>query len=288
MASPLLKWAGGKSWLVPTLAPEIAAVLADTGGRYIEPFAGGAAVGLHLEPQRLVLNDALPILMDLYRIVRDAPNAVEWALQQFIDAGTDKETYMAVRARVPTSRAQRAAWMLYVNRLGFNGLYRENKSGRFNVPYGRPGEDPFGVVFERLPAVSAALAGADLRCGDFRKVIASAGQGDVIYADPPYDGVFDSYTAARFDASDQQDLASALAGAAARGARVYATNSDTGLVRSLYQEWAQIAPTREPRAISSAPDDRGPAPCVLLRAAPWRVGSQRDPVTTVHGPAPTR
>lgn len=262
MTAPLIKWAGGKAWLVSEIAPRIEAVLR---GRYIEPFTGGAAVALAVSHPK-VLNDRLEILIDMYRAVRDTPTVVARLLSKLIRSGIDKEAYLRVRRDRPRSPAQRAAWLLYVNRLGFNGLYRENRSGEFNVPYGSPGQDPFDVVFERLPAVSAALRGATLTAEDFRAVIAAARAGDVVYADPPYDGTFTAYTAAQFTAEDQRDLALALRAASERGVTVFATNADTGLVRALYGEWARIEPTREPRVISSKPDDRTPAPCVLIQA----------------------
>jgi DNA adenine methylase len=262
-AKPVFKWAGGKRWLIPMIAEGIWA----HGGRYIEPFLGGGAVAFHLGLPRMLLNDANPALMECYRMIRQQPTLTAAYLEKLIDAGTDEETYYLTRDEFGETPIpfERAARLIYLNMLCFNGLYRENKKGKFNVPYDKTRADREVVPpTERIKALSTALMASELTCTDFEDAIWRAGDGDLIYADPPYDGVaFTAYTAAKFDSQDQERLAMELRRAHSKGATVLATNADTEHVREIYS-WADIIPVNERRAINSKGTGRGKVGCVLI------------------------
>lgn len=260
--APLFKWAGGKRWLVPICGPAIHAYLARSGGRYIEPFMGGAALALWLGEAGALLGDIERPLVDAYRAVADDPTAVARELARFARAGTDRDAYEKTRACQPRSAARRAARLLYLNRLAFNGLYRVNQAGRFNVPFGRYPKPSFPTL-QQLEQTAVALAPARLHVGDFEALVAGAGEGDVVFGDPPYPGGFHAYSGTAFDLADHQRLARALQAAARRGAAVVATNADTDDLRAWYA-WAQIVPTVEARAISCKGAARQPARCLLV------------------------
>lgn len=259
---PVIKWPGGKRWITSIIGPGVHARLATTGGRYIEPFLGGAAMALHLGLPCMILSDVCRPLITMYQAIRVNPDAVDWALQVYIARGTDRGSFETVRNTVPPSHSLAAARMIYLNKLAFNGLYRENRSGEFNVSYG----DGRKVKFpnrDELRAASRALAGADIRLRDCIGTINVARAGDVIYADPPYYGTFTSYTSGDFRPSDQARLAVALRRAHERGAVVLSSNSDHEAVRDLYS-WAFVTPLAEHHGIGATADRRGKKPAVLI------------------------
>ncbi|KKL93105.1 hypothetical protein LCGC14_1878010, partial [marine sediment metagenome] len=202
VASPVLKWAGGKKWVIDLVGKGIWGRLQRTRGRYFEPFLGGGALALwlgfsHDEPA-MILGDTVKPLMELYRELVSSPGAVAFALSALAIKGVDKECYYEVRDSRPEERLQRAARMLYLNRLCFNGLYRENKKGDFNVPYGdaayrksvvgRKSRDAIGALFPhkgKLEAVAEALKHADLLTQDFAETLSTAGDGVVVYCFTP-------------------------------------------------------------------------------------------------------
>ena len=177
---PFLKWAGGKRWLLP----ELQKYLPEDFGRYFEPFLDGGAVFFGLMPKRAVLSDLNPELIQLYRMmVRDDPDGLE-RLLQLHQANHSKDYYYKTRAEKPICPIEQAAWMLYLNSTCFNGLYRVNRRGEFNVPIGTKTR----VIFEdeSFKKLSNALSGTDLKSQDFEKTIQQASKGDFIYIDPSY------------------------------------------------------------------------------------------------------
>jgi len=263
--APLLKWAGGKRWFVKEFGDDMFDLVARRGGRYIEPFLGGGAMALHLGIQGMVLGDLEPDLMLMYSQVRDAPEELITLLSLLQEMGTDLDTYYDVRELDGQTTVEKAAKLIYLNRLCFNGLYRKNKKGEFNVPYcGEERDLPDG---DRIMEVSRALQGAELHIGDANKLIESAGRGDVIYADPPYHGTFSDYTARGFEEDDQELLVEALYDARQRGAEFFCHNADTEKVRYWFEEWAEIIPMDEKRNINAKGDERGAVGCVLIVGA---------------------
>lgn len=203
---PVLRWAGSKRALLPELIQRLPA-----GSRYIEPFAGSACLYFATRPRRAVLADHNDALIGFYKTLRRRPRDVAAELQRW---DTDSETYYKVRAIEPSSlsAAARAARFLYLNRLCFNGVYRTNRGGAFNVPYGtRPGSMPTETMLVRT---ATALRACELRCGDFESTVADVCAGDVVYLDPPYtqrpEAAYGMYGYGSFDASDLDRMIACL------------------------------------------------------------------------------
>lgn len=268
-AKPILKWAGGKSWFVREFGDAMFEHVASRGCYYLEPFLGGASMALHLGYKRMVLSDVEPDLMKTYAAIVGQTDDVVSGLAELADH-TDKDSYYAMRDVEPEDYVEVAVRMLYLNKLCFNGLHRKNKSGKFNVPYGGQerrltGEKDIRAAAEALTP-EGTMADIQLHVRDFKATVDQARQGDVVYADPPYDGTFTDYTKGGFDESDQSYLAQALHDATKRGADVFAHNADTELVRKLYS-WATVVEMPEKRTINSQGDQRGKVPCVLITNA---------------------
>ncbi len=266
-ASPIVKWVGGQTRLLP----EIAARLPRRYGRYFEPFAGGAAVFFSLAPARAVLADSNPDLIATYRAVATDVEGVIRRLALHRDAHGEGH-YYATRARwndrsVAWTPLDRAAAFIYLNRTCYNGLWRVNRAGGFNVPMGRY-TNPLICDEAGLRAAARALARATLQCGDYQTAVASAGAGDLVYFDPPYDPVtptasFVSYTAGAFGPDDQRALAALTHRLVERGVAVVLSNSDTPFVRSLYRG-LRVDRVRCPRAINCNAQRRGDVDEVLV------------------------
>ena len=229
---PFIKWAGGKRWLVDNTQFK----MPDFDGRYIEPFLGGGAVFFHLSPARAILSDVNSRLIDTYQAIRSDWKSVEDELKRMHALHT-KEFYYAERDRVRKALHTQAAQFLYLNRTCWNGLYRENLAGKFNVPIGTKTQ----VILpdDDFPAVSALLKNADLRCCDFEETLQDAKAGDLVFLDPPYTTAhnmngFVKYNQKIFSCDDQVRLRRCAEAAAMRGARVVLTNADHESIRTLY------------------------------------------------------
>lgn len=268
-AWPIVKWVGGKTKLLP----EILTRLPRTFDRYIEPFAGGAAVFFHLGAERAVLSDRNADLIEMYRAVaRDTDGVVRrLALHQ---EAHDSEHYYQTRARwndrsVSWSSLDRAATFIYLNRTCFNGLWRVNRGGGFNVPMGRY-KNPSICDVETLERAAGLLRKTTLLCGDYQAAVADAGPGDLVYFDPPYDPVtptanFTAYTGDGFGPTEQAALADTVRTLADRGCAVVLSNSDTPRIRALYKG-LRVDRVKCPRAINSDPSRRGDVDEVLVLA----------------------
>lgn len=265
-AQPFIKWAGGKTQLLDRLVP-----LVPRGARYIEPFLGGGALFFRAQPARAVLADANASLITAWETVRDDPESLITLLGEY-RAHHGERFYYEVRERFNTtalSRLERAAAFIYLNKAGFNGLYRENGRGHHNVPFGRY-RNPSVFEPDVVRAASRALCAAELRCQDFTHVLAVAEPGDFIYFDPPYDPVsstarFTAYTRNAFGETQQAQLADIFRTLAERGCRVLLSNSDTPLIRRLYEGY-RIQRVRATRAISCVGSKRGAVPELLVRS----------------------
>lgn len=264
---PVLKWAGGKTRLLPELVARLPGPRQWTTGRYFEPFVGGAAVFLHLRPRTAVLSDVNPELVHLYTIVRDR---VEELIEDLGRHTYERQYYYGVRALDPASLPpiERASRMVFLNRTCFNGLWRVNRRGEFNVPFGRY-TNPTLCPAERLRAASRAFADAELRHTDFEGAVDGARRGDFVYFDPPYvpltrTASFTSYAAADFGLADQERLAALFTDLGRRGVRCMLSNSDTPVVRALY-DGHRIDRILAPRAISRDPEQRRPVGELVIR-----------------------
>lgn len=187
--------------------------------RYVEPFVGGGAVFFMVNPEKALLSDVNPELIDLYCGIKQSPDMV-W--ERYCGFGSGKTDYFRIRDNVLSEKlVDRAARTLFLNRTCFKGMWRHNKNGRFNVGYG--GQHRRWVInLADLVAVGRTLRKAELRCCDFEEVIATCQTGDFIFADPPYrpgerDLINDHYSSAQFTFMDHRRLALALQDAKKRG-----------------------------------------------------------------------
>jgi DNA adenine methylase len=272
-ARPFLKWVGGKGQLLGQFRD----LLPEEYGRYYEPFLGGGALFFARTPRSAVLADVNEELVDCYRAIRDSVGDVIHALRRH---KYEKEHYYEVRLRSPESMtpARRAARTIFLNRSGYNGLYRVNRAGRFNVPFGRH-NNPTLCDASNLRACSKALQGVELLCSDFATAVEGAQSGDFVYFDPPYvplspTSSFTQYAAARFGWKEQQELARVFGVLARRGVSVMLSNSDTPEVRALYREF-RLDRVAASRMVNSNPERRGKVGEVVVRS--YGGGRRRGP-----------
>lgn len=262
---PFIKWVGGKSRLLS----QYESLVPSSWERYFEPFAGGAAMYWHYSEGHAVLNDLNRELVTTYRVVRDDVEALIAALRVHY---YDKDYYYSVRAQDPDelTPVEQAARMIFLNRTGFNGLYRVNKSGRFNVPFGRY-SNPKICDPHLLRGCSEHLKDTDLRSTDFASAVADAGEGDFVYFDPPYAPVsstsdFTGYCAGGFDNSEQQRLRDLLVDLDARGVRFMLSNSDApGLAQTYAKAGWDVVKVRAGRSINCNKKRRGKVPELVVR-----------------------
>jgi DNA adenine methylase len=232
---PFLKWPGGKRWLVPRLIELIGDLSFD---RYFEPFAGGAALFFALEPRSAVLSDINADLINTYRQVRRYAPEITRKLRSL---SVDRETYYDLRSQEPNRLIDRAVRFLYLNRTAFGGIYRLNREGRFNVPYGGGKRSP-EILWRRdlLRSAARVLRRSELRAGDFQLVLQEAGAGDLVYCDPTYtvshsDNGFVRYNELNFQWEDQKRLAEVCMELRARGATVLVSNASHSAVRAVFK-----------------------------------------------------
>ena len=268
--NPIIKWTGGKRQLLGDILP----LIPNNITTYVEPFLGGAAVLLALTPKRAVVNDANPELVNLYTVVRDNPGELLELLREH-SAGNTQEYYYEIRAldRDPgyeeRPAVERAARFIYLNRTCFNGLYRVNSSGYFNVPYGRY-KNPDIVNVDGITAVSEYLRSNDvtIHCGGYANVLSDLPDGAFVYLDPPYmplttTSSFTSYTRDGFTYDDQVTLRDRCAELRERGIQFLQSNSDTPEIRELYGDF-NIRTVQARRAINSNASKRGAVNEVLI------------------------
>ncbi len=259
---PFLKWAGGKTQLLAQLVrfyPPKGSVK-----RYIEPFLGSGAVFFHfkamVEPESAILWDNNQELIETFRAVRDEVERVIELLGKH-EEEHDKAHFLRIRVKKPTSLAETAARLIYLNKTCFNGLYRVNSRGQFNVPFGKYSK-PSILNEEGLRRASRQLAEAEIKEKDFRMVLCIAEEGDFVYFDPPYHprsetSYFTSYTRDSFGPKDQEDLAEVYRALDKKGCLLMLSNSDTDFVRKLYRGIRKVVVNAR-RNINSRGDRRGP------------------------------
>ncbi len=236
---PFLRWAGGKSKIVNQLAQ-----LAPAEGeytQYIEPFLGSGALFFYLRPKSAILADVNTHLINCYKQVARRPRDV-WRFIQDHLRKHSREYYYSVRelGLSEGSPLERAARFIYLNKSAFNGIYRVNRSGKFNVPFGPSLSGPAIPSEARLIAVSHALATAHLSTASFEQTCRQATYGDFVYLDPPYPPLaksanFTHYTPDRFGIQDQQSVANTFKTLDNKGCRVMLSNSDQEHIRALYR-----------------------------------------------------
>jgi len=266
--SPIVKWVGGKTKLLD----ELTARAPKPYRRYFEPFLGGGALFFRLRPPAAVLSDRNEALIECYRAVRDEVDDVIHALARH-RTRHGRDYYYQVReawnaGMREATGAERAATFVYLNKTCYNGLWRVNSRGAFNVPMGRY-ERPSILDAAALRIAARALHGHDLHARSFEAIVDEAGAGDFVYFDPPYvpageTADFTSYTPGRFGLREQQRLAEAFRELADRGCAVMLSNSDTPIVRRLYAGF-RIDRVWCARAVNSRADRRGEVAEVIVR-----------------------
>lgn len=269
---PFVKWVGGKRQLLRQFRelglypPEDFNPITNT---YYEPFVGGGAVFFDLLPKNAELSDLNKELVTTYNVIKNNVAELIESLQKHI---YDKEYYLEVRAKKveDLSDIEAASRFIFLNRTGFNGLYRVNKSGQFNVPFGRY-NNPVICDEDNLRRVSDALQDVTITHQDYKNVLKSAKSGDFIYLDPPYYPInatssFTSYTAEGFLEKEQTELRDTFVKLHKKGCFVMLSNSDTPFINELYSGLDGITVNKitAGRAINSKGSGRGKITEVLV------------------------
>jgi DNA adenine methylase len=234
MTSPLIKWPGGKRKLLK----HILNLLPISFGAYYEPFLGGGALFFALQPRTSCLSDNNNDLINYYIQVRDNVKEVISQLNNFKNT---KEDYYKIRSEIPQNNITRAARLIYLTTLSFNGIYRTNLKGEFNVPYGHK-THLLPCETLKLRIASSALSLTQLCCQDFEESVTNARKGDLIYFDPPYTVAHDNngflkYNEIIFSWNDQIRLANIANKLARRGCKVIVSNADHISIRPLYDNF---------------------------------------------------
>jgi DNA adenine methylase len=236
---PFIKWAGGKTRLLNSLLPHVPDQFRD----YHEPFLGGGAMFFAVSgraTRTCHLNDLNEELVNAWVVVRDWPTKLRAELRRYARQDS-KDFYYSVRPRAPRTPIARAARFIYLNQTSWNGLWRVNRWGEYNVPWGQ--REFRGLAESTLESLRAVLANTVVQAEDFRVSIPRAMEGDFVYLDPPYlplseTSKFHLYTERRFRESDLRELASLCEDLSSRGVRWMLSNRDTPLVRKLFSHAA--------------------------------------------------
>jgi len=272
---PFLKWAGGKTQLLPQYIPYFPKHFET----YHEPFLGGGAVFFHLQPPQAVLSDINPELINVYRCVKDKVEQLISRLAEHQQRHS-RDYYYQIRSCTnvreldantsatcreglaePEVAVVKAARLIYLNKTCFNGLYRENLKGEFNVPIGRY-QNPRICNSDILRLASAALQGTQIKVSSFKTVAGRAQTSqDFVYFDPPYyplssTSSFTAYSRSCFSKQDQVELRDTFAMLAERGVKVMLSNSDCAFIRELYGAF-NIHKISASRAINAQAERRG-------------------------------
>ena len=274
---PFVKWVGGKRQLLNQF--KLRNLYPPDGfdakkGKYFEPFVGGGAVFFDLLPKKAALSDMNYELVTTYNVIRDD---VETLIKSLKKHKYDKEYFLKIRAKKvqDLSPVEIASRFIFLNRTGFNGMYRVNSKGEFNVPFGKY-NNPLICDAENLRKVSFALQGVDIKHQDYKAVLKSAKKGDFIYFDPPYYPVsttasFTAYTKDAFLEKEQIELRDVFAELSKRGCFVMLSNSDTPFINKIYGELKKngvpkirISQIYANRAINSDASKRGKITEVLV------------------------
>jgi DNA adenine methylase len=263
---PFVKWVGGKKQLLPELVRRIPSNVR----RYYEPFIGGGALFFSLQPQNAYLSDINPDLINLYTVIRDKIDELIADLDQH---KYEKPYYYRIRGIDRTTEyrlwtdVQRASRFIYLNKSCYNGLYRVNSKGEFNVPFGRY-TDPTILDESNLRACHVALQGASIKVADFRAIRKTIRSSDFVYFDPPYIPLsttanFTGYTKDGFDSQMHYALRDLCCFLDRKGVRFMVSNSSAPLVLDLYSDF-NIEFVYANRAINSDAGKRGKIPEVII------------------------
>lgn len=272
--NPFVKWVGGKRQLLSQFRklnlypPE---KFDAKKNKYFEPFVGGGAVFFDLLPEKAFLSDLNAELVMTYNVIK---NDVESLIQLLKKHKYEKEYFLKVRAKNPKtfSEVEVASRFMYLNRTAFNGMYRVNSKGQFNVPFGKY-NNPLICDANNLRKVSKALKNVEIKHQDYKAVLKKAKKGDFVYFDPPYYPVsktasFTAYNTDVFLDKEQIELRDTFVALHKRGCFVMLSNSDTPFINKIYSELKdkkiKISKVRAGRAINSKGTGRGKITEVLV------------------------
>lgn len=260
----ILKWPGGKSKVLPQLQK----LLPNNFNTYFEPFFGGGALFFYLQPKNGIINDVNYSLMSLYALVKEDPETLIEALEKIssehlkFDEENRRKNYYVKREEFNNTKnlLKKSALLVFINKTGFNGMYRENSKGEFNIPFGKY-DNPRILNEDVIRKVSEMLKGTDIRSGSYKSAVSSAKNGDFVYLDPPYHPMsstssFTSYSKDNFVEKDQIELSEIFKELDKKGCLVMLSNSNTSLIRELYKNY-NIHVVQVARSINSKGSGRG-------------------------------
>lgn len=267
-----IRWAGGKSWLVPYVKELIDGL---DFNNYYEPFMGGASIFFAIDtPNNSYLSDLNEDLVNAFASIKEDHNEVIAHLKKFEN---DEESFYEIRKSEPREKFERAARFIYLNFNAYNGLYRVNKKGKFNVPYGRRNAS---YNFERLAEVKEKLIGAEITCQDFEALKHKIQKGDLIFLDPPYtvskdDNCFIGYNSTLFSLTDQHRLGDFLDVIKDKGAYFIMTNAAHDTILKIFKERGRMIPRMRNSVIGGKNSYRGKVEEYIFTNIPER-GSDDD------------
>lgn len=271
LVSPILKWVGGKRQLIESIVP-----LIPEHTTYYEPFVGGGAVLFHTQPKKAVINDSNEELINIYQVIKEQPEELITLLESHRERNS-QEYFYEVRSLdrdkgeyAALTPAERAARIIYLNKTCYNGLFRVNRAGEFNAPWGRY-KNPNITNEITIRAMSRYFNGAKVTvyCGDYREALKGIRKGSFVYLDPPYmplstSSSFTGYTAAGFGPQEQVELKRQCDLLNKRGIKFLLSNSCCGFIENLYQDYI-VERVSAKRAINARADKRGAIDEVLVR-----------------------
>lgn len=272
LIKPFLKWAGGKRQLLDDLRVHIPTM--SKRNTYYEPFVGGGALFFSMQPKSAVINDTNHELINCYEVIRDN---VEELIEDLKRHENDEQYFYRIRDwdrhkyfKDKTS-VERCSRIIFLNKTCYNGLFRVNSQGQFNVPFGRY-KNPSFLEIGILRGISKYLNENDIKIlnTDFQDAVKDAGRGDFIYFDPPYDPIsstssFTGYDINKFDQDEQKRLKETVDTLTQKNCKVLLSNSDTNFIRELYQDRYNIITVSATRAINSNALKRGKINEVLIK-----------------------
>lgn len=271
LVSPILKWVGGKRQLLDSIEP-----LIPKCSTYYEPFIGGGAVLFSRQPDKAVINDSNPELINVYLTIKDAPEALIEKLKEHKE-NSSEEYFYNIRALdrdkeifENMTNVERAARIIYLNKTCYNGLFRVNSSGEFNSPWGRY-KNPNITNETTINALHTYFnkASITIKCGDYRDALKGIRRGAFVYFDPPYMPIsssasFTGYTAGGFGEQEQIALKEQCDALNAKGIKFLLSNSSCPFIEDLYKDYI-IEHVNAKRAINANPEKRGEIKEVLVR-----------------------
>ena len=254
-AKPFLKWAGGKGRLLGKLNK----FFPKNYNRYFEPFIGGGAIFFHLNPEKAIINDLNEELVNLYKIIKDIPEELMEELNKLQNKVSDKDFFLKMRSKKPKKELEKAVRMVFLNRTCYNGMYRVNSKGEFNVPFGDMG-NPKLYQKKNILACSHTLKKTTILNGDYKKLNRRIRENDFVYLDPPYvphseTAHFTSYTSEKFGKEQQLELLTFCEKIDKKGGLFMLSNSYNEYTEELYQKF-NINTIKAARSVAAKSESR--------------------------------